>query len=123
MIYPLDRFPVPTNFGHLHKAKFEFHLILTNLARRVFGRADHIAKLSVSEAKGYQALLESWYNGLHESLTPANIVFPAQLKLQYAFLVLSSPTVLQHVCHVPLTPLAVWSTLKQSGFCGKHSWT
>lgn len=82
IIYPLDRFPVSTNFGILHKAKLEFHLIVASIARRVFRRAEHIEKLSIAEAEWYQASLESWYNGLPESLTPANIVFPTQLKIQ-----------------------------------------
>lgn len=61
----------------------ELALILNALAARFFGiRGDDRAHTISQIAAGFLTKLTAWYSSLPLCLTPAEIVFPFQLKLQ-----------------------------------------
>ena len=81
--YPLNQTLCPVQFGQLFKAKAEFCVILNRLGSNLF-KDDKISAtgLSTKETTDFANEFSTWYAALPSPLTPENIVFPAQLKLQ-----------------------------------------
>ena len=81
--YPLSQTLFNTKDGSLFKAKLELGLILNALAAQLFDVGDgDEAKLSSQNAVDFSMKLTAWFSSLPLCLTPAEIVFPFQLKLQ-----------------------------------------
>lgn len=75
--------PSYMSFGALFKAKAELAVILSRISAEFFGqrhyRDDDRQRTLALE---FSARLYAWYCSLPESLAPAKLVFPSQLKLQ-----------------------------------------
>jgi hypothetical protein len=70
-------------YGHIFKARSEFCVILNRISIKFFnnegGKAAQSSRKTVADFVGD---LTAWYFSLPDPLTPKNIVFPSQIKLQ-----------------------------------------
>ena len=81
--YPLSHTLCSANDGSLFKAKMEFAIILSALATGQLDSSGNASPQRLSETTNvFMTKLNAWYASLPACLTPAEIVFPSQLKLQ-----------------------------------------
>lgn len=82
--YPLSSTLVPAQYGHYFKAISGLRSIINDMAAVSYSQKENNTE-SPSRIWSIFSRLEKWYLGLPAALSPRNIVFPWQLKVQYVF--------------------------------------
>lgn len=85
--YPSGSALVPLQCGLTFKAKMDFSVILNEAMLDIDrdSNKDLLTQNGATRIIAITRLLDHWHHNLPESLSPTNIVFPSQLKLQYVF--------------------------------------
>ena len=108
--YPLVNHLLPTNFGHVFKARCEFRVIMNTYCRMAYSTGP---PMSLSGAQKLHSSLRAWYDELPACLSPKAIVLPHHLQLQYV----SVPCICTAAPNLGKSPLSpVQHLLPQSDF-------
>jgi hypothetical protein len=83
--YPSGSALVPLQCGAIFKAKMDFSVILNEAMLEIDkdSNNDFLTQNGVTRIIAITKKLDHWHHNLPDSLSPTNIVFPSQLKLQY----------------------------------------
>lgn len=82
LLYPRSQRYCPMNFGHLFKAKSDLAVILKHIATKLWDTKEHESQLTSTTVGEISAELDQWVKALPACLSPMEIVFPGQIKLQ-----------------------------------------
>ncbi|KAM6510043.1 hypothetical protein FALCPG4_017674 [Fusarium falciforme] len=85
LLYPPVHRCCPMNFGHLFKAKSELAVILNQISLTLLNNQGISPQETFDTVNETSAKLETWYRSLPACLSPAEIVFPVQIKLHLLF--------------------------------------
>lgn len=100
--YPLSETRFITSHGHLFSAWSDLRVITNNLSLVTYNR-DSPAAISADQYLSLHRQLKAWFTSLPAPLTPENIVWPSQFKLQYV----SAPPIIQTVEFMPMFTLSI----------------
>lgn len=83
--YPSGSALVPLQCGVTFKAKMDFSVVLNEAMLEIDkdSNKDFLTRNGATRIIAITKRLDRWYQNLPEALSPTNIVFPSQLKLQY----------------------------------------